>query len=80
MSVMSTPAEMHILVQELESARDAHMAGTLTETAMWVLVDKASIMLDDPCFDPFEDHLKIIYTLLSAVWANIRSVDAMQHS
>ena len=69
---MPTQADMGRLRAELELLRDGLLAGTLNESQTWVVLEKTSAMLDQARGGQFEAHLKAIYSLLSAVWDNLR--------
>ena len=69
---MPTQAEMGRLRAELERLRDELLAGTLNESQTWVVLEKTSAMLDQARGGQFEKHLQAIYSLLSAVWDNLR--------
>ena len=77
---MPTQADMGILRAELERLRDGLLAGTLNETQTWVVLEKTSAMLDQARGGQFERHLQAIYSLLSAVWDNLRLREALARS
>ena len=67
-----TESQMRDLQAELEQIRDELVARTLTEGRTWIVLDKAATLLDEAQGSPFEEKLRLIYSLVSAVWDNLR--------
>ncbi len=69
---MATHTEMTELRMDLEQLRDDLVAGTLQERQAWTILDRTSTLLDQAQGGPFEKNLRIIYSLVSVVWNNLR--------
>ncbi len=69
---MATQAQMDELRMDLEQLREELVAGTLREQHAWAILDRAGALLDQSQGGPFEKNLRIIYSLVSVVWNNLR--------
>ncbi len=69
---MTTQTQMNELCMDLEQLRDELVAGTLRERHAWAILDRTETLLDKSQGDPFEKNLRIIYSLVSVVWNNLR--------
>ena len=69
---MATDTDMTELRIELEQLRDELVAGTLQERDAWTILDRTGALLDQAQGGPFEENLRIIYSLVSVVWNNLR--------
>jgi len=69
---MATHTEMTELRMDLEQLRDELVAGTLQERQAWTILDRTGTLLDQAQGGPFEKNLRIIYSLVSVVWNNLR--------
>ena len=69
---MATQTEMNELRLDLEQLRDDLVAGTLRERHAWTILDRTEALLDQCQGGPFEKNLRIIYSLVSVVWNNLR--------
>ncbi len=69
---MTTQTQMNELCMDLEQLRDELVAGTLRERHAWAILDRAETLLDQYQGGPFEKNLRIIYSLVSVVWNNLR--------
>ncbi len=67
-----TESQMRDLQEELEQIRDELVARTLDEQRTWIVLDKTATLLDEAQGSPFEGKLRLIYSLVSAVWDNLR--------
>ncbi|MCH8823552.1 MAG: hypothetical protein IH984_08605 [Planctomycetes bacterium] len=67
-----TESQMRDLQEELEQIRDELVARTLDEQRAWIVLDRAAKMLDEAQGSPFEGKLRLIYSLVSAVWDSLR--------
>jgi len=57
---------------DLERLRDNLVAGTLRERHAWDLLDRTGTLLDQAQGGPLEENLRVIYSLVSVVWNNLR--------
>ncbi len=73
-----TRKDMRQLKLSLIDLRDKHETGGLTEHDVWELLDKSERMLDASTDGEHEEELKVIYSMLSIVWKNIRQVDELR--
>ena len=69
---MATQTQMNELRLDLEQLRNDLVAGTLREGHAWAILDRTGALLDESQGDPFEKNLRIIYSLMSVVWNNLR--------
>ena len=69
---MATRTDMTELRMDLEQLRDNLVAGTLQERHAWDLLDRTGTLLDQAQGGPLEENLRIIYSLVSVVWNNLR--------
>ncbi len=69
---MATQTQMKELRLDLEQLRDDLVAGTLREQHAWAILDRTETLLDQSQGGPFEKNLRIIYSLVSVVWNNLR--------
>ncbi len=69
---MATQTQMNELRLDLEQLRNDLVAGTLREGHAWTILDRTGALLDESQGDPFEKNLRIIYSLMSVVWNNLR--------
>ena len=69
---MATHTDMTELRMDLEQLRDDLVAGTLQERQAWTILDRTSTLLDQAQGGSFEKNLRIIYSLVSVVWNNLR--------
>ncbi len=69
---MATHAQMNELRLDLEQLREELMAGTLREGHAWAIMDRTEVLLDQSQGGPFEKNLRIIYSMVSVVWDNLR--------
>ncbi len=69
---MATHTEMTELRMDLEQLRDDLVAGTLRERHAWAILDRTETLLDQSQGGPFEKNLRLIYSLVSVVWNNLR--------
>lgn len=69
---MATQAEMNELRMDLEQLREELVAGTLRERHAWAILDRTETLLDQSQGGPSEKNLRIIYSLVSVVWNNLR--------
>ena len=65
-------SQMRDLQLEIEQIRNELISRTLSEEKTWIVLDKTAAMLDEAKGGPFEDKLRLIYSLISAVWDNLR--------
>ncbi len=77
---MATQTDMTELRMDLEHLRDELVAGTLQERHAWTILDKAGTLLDQAQGGPFEENLRIIYSLVSVVWNNLRQQKRLHES
>ena len=71
---MATHTDMTELRMDLEQLRDELVAGTLQERDAWALLDRTGTLLDQGQGSPFEENLRVIYSLVSVVWNNLRQL------
>ncbi|MCH8315845.1 MAG: hypothetical protein IIA64_07715 [Planctomycetes bacterium] len=71
---MATQTDMTELRMDLEQLRDELVAGTLQERDAWALLDRTGTLLDQGQGSPFEENLRVIYSLVSVVWNNLRQL------
>ncbi len=69
---MATRTDMTELRMDLERLRDNLVAGTLQERHAWDLLDRTGTLLDQAQGGPLEENLRVIYSLVSVVWNNLR--------
>ena len=69
---MATRTDMTELRMDLERLRDNLVAGTLQERHAWDLLDRTGALLDQAQGGPLEENLRVIYSLVSVVWNNLR--------
>ena len=69
---MTTQTQMNELRMDLEQLREELVAGTLRERHAWDILDRTEALLDESQGGPFEKKLRIIYSLVSVVWNNLR--------
>lgn len=69
---MATQPQMEELTAQLERIRDDLLAGTLVESEAWEVLDQTAALLDKSEGGPFEENLRMVYSLVSAVWDNLR--------
>ena len=69
---MTTQTQMTELRMDLEQLREELVAGTLRERQAWAILDRTETLLDQSQGGPFEKNLRIIYSLVSVVWNNLR--------
>ena len=69
---MATHTDMTELRMDLEELRDELVAGTLQERQAWAILDRTGTLLDEAQGGPFEENLRVIYSLVSVVWNNLR--------
>ena len=69
---MATHTDITELRMDLELLRDHLVAGTLQERQAWTILDRTGTLLDEGKDGPFEENLRIIYSLVSVVWENLR--------
>lgn len=67
-----TESQMRDLQADLEQIRDELVARTLSDQRTWIVLDKTATLLDEAQGSPFEENLRLIYSLVSAVWDNLR--------
>ncbi len=60
------------LQRRLERARLLLLAGRLSEDAAWHLLRRTTHLLDRAEGSEYESTLKVIYTLIEALWINTR--------
>ncbi len=69
---MTTHTDMTELRMDLEQLREELVAGTLRERHAWAILDRTETLLDQSQGGPFEKNLRLIYSLVSVVWNNLR--------
>ncbi len=69
---MTTHTDMTELRMDLEQLREELVAGTLRERHAWAILDRTGALLDQSQGGPFEKNLRLIYSLVSVVWNNLR--------
>ena len=69
---MATHTDMTELRMDLEQLREELVAGTLRERHAWAILDRTETLLDQSQGGPFEKNLRLIYSLVSVVWNNLR--------
>ncbi len=69
---MATHTDMTELRMDLEELREKLVAGTLQERHAWTLLDRTGKLLDQAQGGPLEEHLSIIYSMVSVVWNNLQ--------
>lgn len=69
---MATQPQMEELTAQLERIRNDLLAGTLVESEAWEVLDQTAALLDKSEGGPFEENLRMVYSLVSAVWDNLR--------
>ncbi len=69
---MATVSDMSDLRMDLEQLRDDLVAGTLVERQAWAVLDRTTALLDEAEGGPLEENLRVIYSLVSVVWNNLR--------
>ncbi len=69
---MATHTDMTELRMDLEQLREELVAGTLRERHAWTILDRTGTLLDQAQGGPFEENLRVIYSLVSVVWNNLR--------
>ena len=65
-------SQMRDLQIEIEQIRNELVARTLSEEITWLVLDKTAAMLEEAKGGPFEGKLRLIYSLISTVWDNLR--------
>ncbi len=73
-----TRKDMRQLKLSLIDLRDKHETGCMTEHDVWELLDKSERMLDASTDGEHAEELKLIYSMLSIVWTNVRQVDELR--
>ncbi len=69
---MATRTDMTELRMDLEQLRNDLVDGTLQERHAWVILDRTGTLLEQAQGGPFEENLRVIYSLVSVVWSNLR--------
>ena len=77
---MATHTDMTELRMDLEQLRDELVAGTLQERDAWALLDRTGTLLDQGQAGPFEENLRVIYSLVSVVWNNLRQLKRLHEA
>ena len=77
---MATHTEMTELRIDLEQLRDDLVAGKLQERQAWTILDRTGTLLDQAPGSPFEENLRVIYSLVSVVWNNLRQQKRLHES
>ncbi len=77
---MATHTDMTELRMDLEHLRDELVAGTLQERDAWTILDRTGTLLDQAQGSPFDEHLRVIYSLVSVVWNNLRQQKRLHES
>ncbi|MCH7847994.1 MAG: hypothetical protein IIB99_05725 [Planctomycetes bacterium] len=77
---MTTHTDMTELRMDLELLRDHLVAGTLQERQAWTLLDRTGTLLDQAPGGPFEENLRVIYSLVSVVWNNLRQLKRLHEA
>lgn len=77
---MATQTQMNELRIDLEQLREELVAGTLRERHAWSILDRTGTLLDQSQGGPFEKNLRVIYSLVSVVWNNLRQLKRLHEA
>lgn len=75
---MATQPQMDELTAQLERIRDDLLDGTLIEREAWEVLDRTAALLDKSNGGPFEENLRMVYSLVSAVWDTLRQQERLR--
>jgi hypothetical protein len=70
-----TQRDMDRLGNDMAVLRDHLTAGTLTEPLAWRVLNRAEEMLRRAEGPSFQKDLRIIHSMLTTVWVNVRAAD-----